>query len=222
LKRCAICRLPKPLKAFNKDSKQKDGLELRCKPCDRAKVAKWAKNNPGKNNAKGARRRAAKMKRRPPWIKEIFKEQVDEFYTMAKELENIFPWKQHVDHKTPLQGKYVSGLDVPWNLEILSEKANLEKGNRYVDESNAPSLSEGHYHNGRVYTQFGVIPSTWTGQDNNNSYHHSGADAGKDTDHRAKESSRDSMGHRGQEVGPLETPQSFEDHGNPQLSFSWT
>jgi hypothetical protein len=221
LKRCAVCRLPKPLRAFNKDASKSDGLESRCKLCDRAKVSNWTKNNRGKAAAKGARRRAAKIKRRPRWIKEIFKDQVDEFYIMAKELEKIFPWKMHVDHRTPLQGKYVSGLDVPWNLEILSEKANLEKGNRHVDESDAPSLPEGHYHNGKVYTQLGVIPATWSGQNDNNAYHYCGADARQDTDHRTQKSSRDSMEYRGQEMGTPQTFESFQDYGNPQLSFNW-
>ena len=120
LKRCAVCNLPKPLKEFNKDASKPDGLESRCKLCDRAKVAKWSKDNPGKRNAKNARRRAAELERRPKWIKDFFKDQVDEFYEMAKELEKIFPWKQHVDHRIPMQGELVSGLDVPWNLEILS------------------------------------------------------------------------------------------------------
>jgi hypothetical protein len=50
---------------------------------------------------------------------------------MAKTLETIFPWKQHVDHILPLRGKLVSGFHCPNNLQILSEKMNIEKHNTY-------------------------------------------------------------------------------------------
>jgi len=201
VKRCRKCDEFKPTDQFNKDKYTPDGLKLYCKPCDRGYVSNWGKNNPAKRNAKDARQRGARLKRRPKWIKDFFKEEVDEFYVMAKELEKIFPWKQHVDHMIPMQGKLVSGLEVPWNLQILSEKANLEKGNRYVEEEYASQLPEGYYYQGAVYTQFGIIPAARFRQDSNNLDDHSGAIYWKDADHCTEARRRDSLGLGGEQVG---------------------
>jgi hypothetical protein len=91
---------------------------------------RYSKNNRAVRNANEAARQARKLQASPPWLTAEHKAQIAEFYEMAKELEKVFPWPQHVDHIEPLQGKDVCGLHVPWNLQILSVKANLEKGNR--------------------------------------------------------------------------------------------
>ncbi len=180
-----------------------------------------AKNNPDKVNAKSNKRRAQKLERMPRWIKDVFIKEIKEYYTMAKKLEKIFSWKQHVDHIVPFKGKNVSGLHVPWNLQILSQKANQEKGNRHVEENTTTSVSEGHYHNGRVYTQFGTIPTTGPWEDGDNVNDHSGAIRGKDTDHSTQESGRDRVGHGGKEVGTPQPPQGVQDNGKPNSAYHW-
>ena len=94
-------------------------------------------NNYRKNSAIGKashlantiKRRASKLQRTPKWAN---LKAITSFYEMAKELETVFPWKQHVDHIVPLQGKLVSGLHVENNLQIIPWFENVSKANRFV------------------------------------------------------------------------------------------
>lgn len=99
----------------------------------RETATRWQKNNKGKVNSETAKRHAAKMLRMPKWLSTEQKQDIKDLYTMASELEKVFPWKQHVDHVVPLQGKTVSGLHVPWNLQIIPAVWNIAKGNRHID-----------------------------------------------------------------------------------------
>lgn len=91
----------------------------------------WQKRNMSQVLASTRRYQASKLNRTPNWLTKDHLLELQEFYSMAKELETVFPWKQHVDHIVPLRGKTVSGLHVPWNLQIISAKANMQKGNKY-------------------------------------------------------------------------------------------
>jgi hypothetical protein len=64
-------------------------------------------------------------------LSKLYKEEIKNFYWLAKDLEITSGQKYHVDHIIPLQGDNVCGLHVPWNLQVLPADINLSKGNRY-------------------------------------------------------------------------------------------
>ena len=95
-----------------------------------ASCQKYRTANPEKRAAWGAERRAAQTQRTPPWLNQAYRAEIEGVYHFAKIMERITGQKYHVDHVEPLQGKDVSGLHVPWNLQVLPARDNAAKGNR--------------------------------------------------------------------------------------------
>ncbi len=87
------------------------------------------KKNPGLTQFANAKRHAAKMKRTPGWLNSGHWFEIECVYKYCSALRGI-GLKYEVDHIIPLQGKSVSGLHAPWNLQILTESENASKGNR--------------------------------------------------------------------------------------------
>lgn len=77
------------------------------------------------------RRRILKIRGFDSFSNEKNKNKIVEIYMKCATLNSNENKKYHVDHIVPLQGKNVCGLHVPWNLQILSAKANLQKSNRF-------------------------------------------------------------------------------------------
>ena len=175
VKTCSMCGETKPLEAFAKNRRMKDGLAVRCRVCNaatakawreanperykdnierwkelrpgyvqkknrawyeankeyaKAQARQWAKDNPEKTSARNARRRAreaAQSIRLRPEQQDAIKH----LYAFAKYLSNKFGTSYHVDHVVPLKGRDVSGLHVPWNLQVLPSAANLSKSNKH-------------------------------------------------------------------------------------------
>jgi hypothetical protein len=86
---------------------------------------------PEKHAAKEARRRTAKLRRTPIWLTADDFWMIEQAYELAACRSKLFgvPWE--VDHVFPLQGKFVSGLHVPANLQVIPAAANRAKTNRF-------------------------------------------------------------------------------------------
>lgn len=98
-------------------------------------ASRWQRNNKGKVNANTALRHAAKMQRTPKWLTKEEKIHIRCLYQVAAMRSQESGQEWHVDHIVPLQGENVSGLHVPWNLQILPAVENMSKGNRYNGKS---------------------------------------------------------------------------------------
>ena len=89
---------------------------------------KYRQNNLSYYAAKRAQRRSAQLERTPPWVEPS---SMEGMYSLARRLTDLTGVQMEVDHIVPLQGELVSGLHVPWNLQLLPQSTNRKKGNRY-------------------------------------------------------------------------------------------
>jgi hypothetical protein len=161
MKICTKCSAEKEASEFHKDRQKSDGLCSVCKSCNYESVAKWQKdnadkcnentkkwqeqnpskvtataknysmNNKGKVNANTAKRAAVKLQRTPKWLSKLHFKQIGIFYDSASMLTEELGIEFEVDHIIPLRGDNVSGLHVPWNLQVITAKENRVKGSKY-------------------------------------------------------------------------------------------
>jgi hypothetical protein len=95
---------------------------------------RWAAQNPAKVIANANKRRADFERRIPPWLTAEHWEQINAFYLEAARLTKETGIPHCVDHKHPLRGKLISGLHVPWNLQVMTQAENLRKSARLIDD----------------------------------------------------------------------------------------
>jgi len=96
----------------------------------RQTYSNWRDANRGRANENWMRRAARKKDRTPAWLTEEHVSQMKELYWLAADLRAVTGEDYHVDHIIPLQGKKVSGLHVPWNLQVLPADINRSKSNK--------------------------------------------------------------------------------------------
>lgn len=161
MKKCTKCLEEKPFDLFGRDKAKKSSFSSQCKDCmaeaarvyraanpeksreitksyrernlekERARYTRYNKLNPEVRARISAERRASQKNATPPWLTEEHKEQIKLIYQHAKECEMLTGDKYHVDHIIPLNGENVSGLHVPWNLQVLPADINIAKSNNY-------------------------------------------------------------------------------------------
>lgn len=162
MKTCCRCGIEKQEEEFHKLQPGKIGG--RCKPCEAARVKKWAsanreklrirclswrRDNPARSKqhskryyesnkehfASNVRRRqASQINATPPWSE---REKILVLYKKARE------WRMHVDHIVPLNHPLVCGLHVWHNLQLLSPAENYKKNNRTWPDMPGEELAHG-------------------------------------------------------------------------------
>lgn len=93
---------------------------------------KWTQDNLARHNQHSAKRRASKLQRTPSWLSETHRRHIGFFYQAAKTITEETGVSFVVDHIVPLQGAIVSGLHVPWNLQVITSSENASKSNKVV------------------------------------------------------------------------------------------
>lgn len=151
--RCKLCRLQ--YKASNKNQnrayycKNKDKFiaykrkhqennkqyakqyYLKNKEAIKLQIKHNKKQNPARINASNKLIKFKKSYRTPKWLSKAQIKEILNIYGLAAAMSQETGKKHHVDHIVPLNGKNVSGLHVPWNLQILEAFKNLEKSNKF-------------------------------------------------------------------------------------------
>lgn len=88
---------------------------------------KWYENNREKVYATRCERRCVELMSQPPWVK---RDDLVRFYIEAKKKTLTTGIRHDVDHIWPLKGIGFIGLNVPWNLRVITHTENVRKYNK--------------------------------------------------------------------------------------------
>ena len=126
-------RIKESQKAYREANKEKRNAQKRAyhernKEKLLAQQNAYKKANKDKVYASIAKRRASKLNRTPSWLTKEDLAKIEDVYRMARRRSEVEGIMYHVDHIIPLQGKDISGLHIPSNLQILRARDNLIKG----------------------------------------------------------------------------------------------
>lgn len=94
----------------------------------------WNKTHPESTRFFCAKRRSDKLMATPSWLTKIQLKTMKDIYAEASRLSRMSSVPYDVDHIVPLNGKNISGLRVPWNLQLLTRFDNIKKGNKFCEK----------------------------------------------------------------------------------------
>jgi hypothetical protein len=97
------------------------------------KFKAYYRSNPERYHAHRAKYLARQLQRTPAWLTDADYEAIKAFYAEAIRLTAETGIPHEVDHIIPMQGRTVSGLHVPSNLQVVTRTANRSKGNKHAD-----------------------------------------------------------------------------------------
>jgi len=90
------------------------------------------RRNPARIKANKIKYEAKLSRATPAWLRAEHWAAMNETYEEARRLTRETSVQHQVDHIIPINGKTVSGLHVPWNLQVLTQAENVSKSNRYA------------------------------------------------------------------------------------------
>jgi len=96
----------------------------------RASNRDWNRRNKSLKNLYSFMRRKRHRQATPSWLTEQDYMKIASLYILAKNATKLWTVDHQVDHIIPLSGKFVSGLHVPWNLQVLPTDLNRVKSNK--------------------------------------------------------------------------------------------
>ena len=135
---CIDCNRGYALKHYaeNSGSRKKQVKEYQLKNKDKTRA--WQRqsyiNNKKSYCVRTLRRHFLKIIHTPKWLSKSDRIKIIQIYKERIRLTKLTGIELHVDHVIPLNGKTVSGLHVPWNLQILTAFDNISKSNKLLPE----------------------------------------------------------------------------------------
>jgi hypothetical protein len=95
---------------------------------------RWKSENAPRNTMRQAKRVSAQKMATPSWLTAIDLAIMQEMYDIAAARNVQTAVSHHVDHIFPLKGENFSGLNVPWNLRVITASENTRKKNKFPVE----------------------------------------------------------------------------------------